>query len=216
MGLYAMAQAGNPDALSKLVRQHIPLVQALARRFSYCEDAFQQGCMGLVKAIRGFREELGRQFSTYAVPWILGEMRRAVSHALGWRARASLKKALDFQQRMQQMGKEATIGQMAAAAEVEREELILLMERSQSVVPDETGTLLASLPDPRSDQWFLRLCIRDILDRMPREESWLLCQRFVMGRSQMDLASHLSTTQSGISRKEKQARLRFQRAWLAE
>ena len=57
MGAFTLAQRGDPQALSALVRQHIPLVQALCRRFSYCEDAFQQGCMGLVCAIRKFREE---------------------------------------------------------------------------------------------------------------------------------------------------------------
>jgi len=213
MGAYAMAQAGNVDVLSSLVRQHMPLVQTLARRFSFCEDAFQQGCMGLVAAIRHYREEMGRQFSTYAVPWILGEMRRAYSHTLGWRARASLKKAVEYQQRMQQQGKSVTIGEMAAAAGIAREELILLMERSQPVMYDETGILLPSLPDPRGECWFTRLCIRDILQRMPREERWLLSQRFLEGKSQMELASALHTTQSHISRKEKQARLHFQRAW---
>lgn len=216
MGAYSLAQAGDTDALAALVRQHIPLVQALARRFSYCEDAFQQGCMGLVSAIRGFREEMGRQFSSYAVPWILGEMRRGLSHTLGWRARAALKRAIEYQRCQQQMGREPTISQMADAAGIPREELILLMERAQSAVPDETGTLLASVPDPRGEGWLLRLCIRDILNRMPWEESWLLFQRFIRGATQQQLAHRLHTTQSRISRKEKQARLRFQRAWTEE
>lgn len=216
MGVYAMAQAGNVDVLSSLVRQHMPLVQALARRFSFCEDAFQQGCMGLVAAIRHYREEMGRQFSTYAVPWILGEMRRAYSHTLGWRARASLKKAMEYQHRLQQQGKTATIGEMAAAASIEKEELILLMERSQPLMYDESGILLPSLPDPRGDSWLTRLCIRDILQRMPREESWLLSQRFLKGKSQTELAAFLQTTQSRISRCEKLARLHFRQAWAEE
>ena len=69
MGAFSKAQAGDADALSALLRRHIPLVQALARRFSYSEDAFQQGCMGLLYAIRHFREDSGCQFSTYAVSW---------------------------------------------------------------------------------------------------------------------------------------------------
>lgn len=214
MGVYALAQAGDCQALSALVRQHMPLVQALARRFSACEDAFQQGCMGLVAAIRHFREELGHQFSTYAVPWILGEMRRGLSHTLGWRSRAALKKALAFQQRMLDRGEEPTIGQMADAAGIAREELILLMERSQPHLYDETGLLLPSLPDPEGERWLVRLCIRDILGRMPGEEAWMLAQRFIHGKSQRELAALLHTTQSSISRREKQARLHFQWAWM--
>jgi len=211
-----MAQAGDSQALSALVRQHIPLVQALANRFSGCEDAFQQGCMGLVAAIRHFKEELGHQFSTYAVPWILGEMRRGLSYTLGWRSRAALKKAIVYQQRMLNQGIEPTIGQMAVAAGVAKEELILLMERSQPALYDETGLLLPSLPDPRGEFWLLRLCIRDILERMPGEEAWMLSQRFIRGKSQMEVADMLHTTQSSISRREQQARLHFQRAWLGE
>lgn len=216
MGAYALAQAGDENALALLVRKHIPLVQALAKRFSWCEDAFQQGCLGLVQAIRHFKEELGHQFSTFAVPWILGEMRKAYSHTLGWRARASLKKAVRYQERMQAEGKEATIGQMAEAAGIPREELVLLMERSQPVLYDETGILLPSLPDPGGDTWLLRLCIRDILERMPRQDQWLLSKRFLQGKSQGELARELHTTQSSISRKERAARLHFQQAWLAE
>ncbi|MBE5787910.1 MAG: sigma-70 family RNA polymerase sigma factor [Clostridiales bacterium] len=213
MGMFADAQAGDADALGSLVRTHMPLVQALARRFSFCEDAFQQGCLGLVHAIRHFREEMGRQFSTYAVPWILGEMRRAFSHTLGWRARAALKRAMEYQQRMQQQGREVTVGEMAAAAGIAREEMILLMERSQPMLYDESGILLPSLPDPQGESWLMRLCIRDILQRMPREERWIIEQRYMKGRSQTEVALCLKTTQSRISRREKLARQHFRQAW---
>ena len=143
-------------------------------------------------------------------------MRRSIAHTLGWRARASLKKALEFQRRQQQAGREAAISEMSRAAGVSREELILLMEQAQQAVPDETGKLIASQPDPGGESWLLRLCIRDILERMPLEESWLLAQRFIRGRSQQQLAKGLHTSQSHISRQEKQARMRFCQAWLED
>ena len=217
MGIYSLAQAGDPDALAALVRQHIPLVQALTRRFSFCEDAFQQGCVGLVLAIRRFREEDRFQFSTYAVPVILGEMRRAFSHTLGWRSRAALKKAADCREECLRLrGREPTIEEAARYAGIRPEELVLLTERSQPPAEDRTGTLMASLPDPQGESWLTRLYIRDILARMPLEESWLIGQRFLLGRTQDELARRLQTTQSQISRREKRARLRFQAAWNEE
>lgn len=214
MSVYALAQAGDPDALAALVRQHIPLVQALNRRFSFSEDAFQQGCIGLVTAIRRFREELGNQFSTYAVPIILGEMRHAFSHSLGWRARSALRRVQAFREEaLQRTGREPAIRETAAAAGLQPEELMLLMERDQPNIYDETGTLLSSIPDPRGDSWLLRLCIQDIFSRMSPEEQWLLHQRFLNGKSQTEIARGLHVPQYQVSRWEKRAKARFRQAW---
>ena len=214
MSLYTLAQQGDPEALSALVRQHIPLVQALCRRFSGSEDAFQQGCMGLVKAIRKYREDSGCQFSTYAVPVILGEMRRAYSHTLGWRSRAALNRAKAYQERTLRLtGQDPPIMEIAANAGVSPEELAMLIERDKGPVYDETGLLLPSLPDPRGDAWLTGLLIRDILDRMNPLESWLIRQRCCFMVSQARLARRLHVTQSAVSRKEKAARNHFRAAW---
>ena len=217
MSLYTLAQAGDPDALSELVKRHIPLVQALSKRFSYCEDAFQQGCLGLVKAIRKYRENSGFQFSTYAVPVILGEMRRAASYTLGWRARGVINKARDYQtQVFRETGSMPSVQEIADHIGIEAEELVWLEEQNLGPVYDETGVLFASLADPQSEEWLTWLYIRDVLQRLPDPESDLLRQRFLLGRSQMELAEERKTTQSTISRLEKQARLHFQSAWKDE
>ena len=214
MSLYTQAQAGDPEALSFLVRRHIPLVQALARRYAFCEDAFQQGCLGLVKAIRGYREETGCQFSTYAVPVVLGEMRRASHSALGWRAKAAVRRARAYQeQQLRLTGVNPPIRELAAQAGVSPEELVLLLEQAKGEVHDETGLLFSVLPDPRGEDWLLRFCILDALSRLPQEEGWLIRQRYVQGRSQTELAAALHTTQSSVSRREKQARQHFIQAW---
>ena len=214
MDLFSLAQSGSPDALSVLVRQHIPLVQALCRRFPWNEDAFQQGCMGLVRAIRNFRPDLGCQFSTYAVPVILGEIRRAGSRALGWRSRAALKKAKEYQNEMMlRTGEAPTVQQLAAHIRMDAAELAFLLEQEQGPVYDETGFLLNTFADPQSEEWLLRFCIQDVLSRMPPEESWLIRQRFIWGRSQTELARALGTTQSRLSRREKRAKEHFQAAW---
>ena len=217
MSLYSLAQAGDPDALSALVRQHIPLVQALCKRFSWNEDAFQQGCLGLVKAIRGYREDSGNQFSTYAVPVILGEMRRAYCHTLGWRSRAALNRAKAYQeQQLRLTGENPPVQEIAAQAGIAPEELTLLIEQEKGPVYDETGAFFSSLPDPLGENWLLRFCILDALSRLPKEESWLIRQRYVADRSQKELAKTLDTTQSTVSRWEKMARKHFIQAWQGE
>lgn len=214
MSLYSLAQAGDPDALSALVRRHIPLVQTLCRRFPSSEDAFQQGCMGLVKAIRNYREDSGFQFSTYAVPVILGEMRRTFCHQLGWRSRAALRQARLYQERKLRLtGQMPPIQDIAAHAGISAEELALLMEQDKGPIYDETGSFLSSLPDPTGENWLLRFCILDVISRLPKEESWLIRERFVEGRSQTELAKTLSMPQYRVSRQEKQAREHFIQAW---
>ena len=211
---YSRAQAGDADALSALVRRHIPLVQSLCRRFPDAPDAFQAGCMGLVKAIRGFRPEKGCAFSTYAFPVILGEMRSARSHTLGWRARSALKRARDYEEAvLRTTGSRPPVTDAAAHAGIPPEELMLLEERSRPPVYDETGALLSSLPDPRGEDFLLRLCILDIRDRLPRLEGWLLRERFMRFRTQVEIARRLHTRQYSISRLEKRARERFIREW---
>ncbi|MBR3108048.1 MAG: sigma-70 family RNA polymerase sigma factor [Clostridia bacterium] len=217
MSLFALAQAGDPDALSELVRRHIPLVQSLCRRFPKSEDVFQQGCVGLVKAIRNYREDSGCRFSTYAVPVVLGEMRRVYSHTLGWRARAALNRAKMYQEKQLRLtGQAPSVLEIATQAGVSPEELALLIEQDKGPLYDETGTFFSSLPDPMGENWLLRFCILDVLSRMPKEESWLIRQRYVAGRTQTELADALSVSQSRISRQEKCAREHFVRAWNEE
>lgn len=214
MSEYARAQAGDAEALSALVRRHAPLVQSLCRRFSYSQDAFQLGCMGLVKAIRGYRAEAGYAFSTYAVPVILGEMRKAYSGALGWRAKGALRRARAYEESvLRQTGRHPDVGEIAARAGVPPEELMLLFEQDRGPAYDETGLMIPSLPDPGSDRFVTRLLIRDILDRMPKKESWLLRQRFVFFHTQKEIAKYLHTEQYRVSRLEKRARQHFMEAW---
>ena len=214
MTLYDRARQGDDAALSILAARNLPLVRALARRFPDREEAYQAGCVGLVKAIRGFRAERGFQFSTYAVPLILGEMRRTRQDPLGWRARAALNRARAYREAaVRQTGREPSACDVARAAGVDPAELALLMERDQPPLYDETGDLLSSLPDPRGDGWLTRLLIRDTIARLPRDDAWLLRQRFLLGRSQTQLARALHLSQSQLSRREKRARQNFCNAW---
>ncbi len=214
MNLFTAAQRGDPDALAALFRQHVPLVRALSGRFSYSEDAFQLGCMGLVTAIRHYRADGAWRFSTYAVPLILGEMRRAFSKGIGWRAQKALNRAKKYRERaLQATGREPSVSDAASAAGISPSELTLLLEWDQPPVCLDTDTL-AAFPDPYGEGWLTRLFIRDILSRMPAKDRYVLRQRFFLGRTQTAVAKSLGLSQSAESRREKAARMRFRTAWL--
>ena len=208
------AKAGNEKALSRLLRRHAPLVQMLAKRFADVQDAFQAGCVGLIKAIRGFDEGKGYAFSTYAVPVILGEMRKTRDRRFGWRTEKQLHRAMGFRDEMlKQYGREPTIREMAEKAGVKPAEMALLMEVSSPVCYDTDGSLFSTIPDPASETYQLRFFIRDILDRMPGEYSYVLRHRYVLQESQKQLAQKMQVNQSSISRTERKARLMFISAW---
>ncbi len=208
------AKAGNEKALSRLMRRHAPLVQMLAKRFADVQDAFQAGCIGLIKAIRGFDAEKGYAFSTYAVPVILGEMRKTRDRRFGWRTEKQLRRAMCFRdEMMKQYGREPTIVEMAEKAGVNPAEMALLMEGSGPVCYDTDGSLFSTIPDPASETYQLRFFIRDILDRMPGEYSYILRHRYVLQESQKQLAQRMQVNQSSISRTERKARLMFISAW---
>lgn len=210
----ARAKAGNEKALARLLRRHAPLVQMLAKRFEEVQDAFQAGCVGLIKAIRNFEEERGYAFSTYAVPVILGEMRRTRERKFGWRREKQLRCALSFRDEMiKQYGQEPTVGQMAQRAGVKPAEMAFLLEAAKPVCYDTDGSLFSALADPASETYQLKLFVRDILDRMPQKYSFILRHRYVFMESQQFLAQKMRTNQSSISRAEKKARLMFISAW---
>lgn len=217
MSEYALARAGNADALAALIRRHAPLVQSLAVRFQEREDAFQWGCTGLLRAIRGFREETGYQFSTYAVPIILGEMRKSVPVRFGWRTRKKLKDAREYREKtLLKNGREPTVSEMARAIGMEEAELALLLERDKAPAAETEDSTLCGIADPRGESWLMRFLLFDILDRLPGMEGWLLRQRFDLGRTQKEIGCLLHTDQSSISRTERKARNHFRSAWLEE
>ncbi len=210
----ARAQMGSERALASLMRRHAPLVQALAMRFEEVQDAFQAGCIGLMKAIRGFDEKKGYAFSTYAVPVILGEMRKTREKRFGWRLEKKLRAANIYRdEMMKQFGREPTLQEMAERAQLPLSDMLLLMERTQTMQYDEDGYLLPSIPDPKGEYWMDRLLIRDILDRMPYLYSDILRRRYVYEESQVQVARRLHIHQSSLSRAEKKARLMFASAW---
>lgn len=209
------AQNGDAKALALLIRQHAPLVQALARRFEQIQDAFQAGCIGLVKAIRGYKEEMGFAFSTYAVPLILGEMRSSREKRFGWRTEQKLRQINNYREQiMKEKSRDATADEIAEKTGWKRAEIAFLLEMNKQVLHFDDASVPASeVKDPAGEQWMEKFFIRDILERMPEEYSYILRHRFICCESQQHLSARMHIHQSTLSRNEKKARLMFITAW---
>lgn len=213
MERYVKAQRGDAKALTDLFRFHAPLVQSLAKRFEDVQDAFQAGCIGLVKAIRNYDIERGCAFSTYAVPLILGEMRHGREKRFSWRQQKKLNEAQRLRDdMMKREGREPTIREMADKAGIQPADMALLLEGNKKMLYTD-ATEVFSLPDPWAERWMECFFIRDILERMPQTESYILTRRFMYSESQVSLSFRMHTTQSTLSRREKKARLMFISAW---
>lgn len=216
MSEYLAARRGDADALKSLVRRHMPLVQSLAKRLSYSrEDVFQAGCVGLVIAIRRFQPERGAQFSSYAVPFILGEMRRADGRGVGWRVRRAMRRAFAAREKYYaEYGREPPLEVLSRASGLDMYELSLLLETTKPPIYDENGALFSALPDRQGGAWLDRFLLRDLIERLPARDRALIHFRFILNRSQSELAHLSGAAQSTISRQEKRICRYLRSEWI--
>ena len=227
--LITCAQADDKEALEEAVRRNLPLVRCVLKRFSAwgrdSEELYQQGCMGLVKAIQRFDLGAGVQFSTYAVPMILGELRRflrddsPVHVARTDRERAVLaRKTIRILR--QALHREPTLPEVAKAMRMPAAELVLLMETGKQPVSldssptaDQRLSWGEILRDPRSEAWMDRMFLRDLISRLPKTEQWLLYLRYAAEKTQAETAELLHMTQVQISRLEARVRVTLREQW---
>lgn len=213
-------------SLQALAEKHLPLVGMMVRRFpsEYAskEELYQQGVVGLMKALRGYDPSRGTAFSTYAAALILGEMRmlrRLDSPLHIARTEAVLRRDIRLQtdRLTSALGREPTINELADALHMDAAELTLHLgdiSVSSADAPSPGGTSMAELiPDP--DDWQMRLELRDILFRMPELDQRLILLRHRAGLTQAEAGRRLGMTQMQVSRREKIIRTLLRRA-LAE
>ena len=229
MELIARAQQDDKQALEEMTRRNLPLVRCVLKRFSAwgrdSEELYQQGCMGLVKAIQRFDLSAGVQFSTYAVPMILGELHRylrddsPVHVARTDRERAG-KARKTIRILRQALHREPTIPEIAAAMRMPAAELVLLLDTGKQPVSldsspttDQRLSWGEILRDPRSDAWMERLFLRDLISRLPKMEQWLLYLRYAAEKTQAETAALLNMTQVQISRLEARVRVMLREQW---
>ncbi len=214
------------DALQALAETQLPLVRALAKRFPTGrfsqEELYQQGVVGLMKALRGFDAARGTAFSTYAAAFILGEMRQLCRQSTllhiprrEMAQRQCIRQAEEAL--LQQLGRSPTVQELADALHMDAADMMLHMEEVQMISSDAEspgGTALADLlPDP--EDWQRRLELRDILARLPELDRRLILLRHRQGMTQTQAGARLGMTQMQVSRREKIIRDLLRRA-LAE
>lgn len=225
--LLARAQAGDLAARDRVVEANLRLVRSIVGRFLSSgqdpEDLFQVGCLGLLKAVDRFDLSLGLQFSTYAVPLIIGEIRRHLRDSGPVKVSRDLKRLAWEGRRKHEalaksLGRDPTVAEVAEALSVPVDRLVEAMDGAappasiHDVIHQEDGDpvfLLDSLSaDPKDEAdppWFERLAVRQALERLDPREYEILRLRFFHDLSQVQVSSRLGISQVHVSRLERRA-----------
>ncbi len=223
--LLAQIQQGDPGAREQLINCNLRLVLSLSRRFigrkHDLEDLFQIGCIGLIKAIDRFDLSYEVKFSTYAVPMIIGEIRRFLRDNQPVKVSRFLKdSAVKLQQCREELllklGREPYLKELAAAMNLPVSEVAVIWEAGQNpvsmdeVLNPEQGEPLCLLdqlaaPDSRKDWEIDWLLVRDLLQRLPWREQQIIGWRYLEDQTQSEIARKLGLSQVQVSRLEKKA-----------
>ncbi len=223
--LLGKIKSGDEIAREEFVQGNLRLVLSVIQRFSNRgenpDDLFQVGCIGLIKAIDNFDLSQNVQFSTYAVPMIIGEIRRYLRDNNSIRVSRSLRdlayKALKAKEELTvKNGKEPTISEIAKEINLPKEDVVLALDSIQDPVSlyepvYNDGTDAIYVMDQVSDtkntdeNWLEEIAIKEALKKLCNREKRILDLRFFKGRTQMEVATELGISQAQVSRLEKSA-----------
>jgi RNA polymerase sporulation-specific sigma factor len=219
--LIAKAQTGDNEAGEALIQENSGLIWSVARRFIgrgvETDDLYQLGCMGFLKAVKGFDLDYGTQFSTYAVPKIAGEIRRflrddgAVKVSRGIKERAATIKATR-NQLLQALGREPTIQEIANQTGFSVEDIATAetatacVESIQQESGDDGFTLENILSDTESEEALVeKISLHQAIERLPEKEGLVVRLRYYHGLTQQRVSKVLGVSQVQVSRIEKKA-----------
>lgn len=233
--LYRQAQAGDINARQELVQRHLNLIWHIVHRFSgrghEPDDLFQVGSIGLLKAIDRFEVERGLKFSTYAVPLIMGEIRRYLRDDQPIRVARSLRElGMKVEQTrsrlMQSLGRDPTAQEIAQVLHVDVAEITEALEAVRPMAslnqaietPNGSEThLVDNVSDNVGEsEWLDRLALSQAFQHLDERERYILRTRFVEGRTQMEVAKRLKVSQVQVSRLERRALDRIKMALTEE
>lgn len=215
----------NPFARNDLVEGNLKLVLSILKRFKNhnenLDDLFQVGCIGLVKSIDNFDLGQNVKFSTYAVPMIIGEIRRYLRDNNSIRVSRSVRdlayKAMQFKERyIREKGREPTIDIIAKELEVEREDIAYSFDAVQDPVSlqepvyndgAESIYIMDQVKDSKNtdEAWIENMTIKQIMKKLNDKEKMIITKRFFDGRTQMEVADEIGISQAQVSRLEKNA-----------
>ena len=200
-----------------MIEENIGLVHSIAKRFKGrgedYDDLYQAGCVGLIKAVDNFDESKGFLFSTYAVPVIMGEIRRLFRDGGAVKVSRSLKeKSIKVQAIREKFIKkelrEPTVSELSELCGIETEELSEVLNVINPVVSlsctTEDGDETIDIPVDDTDKLFDRLSVRQAIKDLSNDELLLIKYRFYEGKTQCESAKLLGISQVQVSRREKQ------------
>ena len=217
--------AGDKRAREEFVRGNLRLVLSVYQRFAMrgenMDDLFQVGCVGLLKAVDNFDLSQNVRFSTYAVPMIIGEIRRYLRDNNAIRVSRSLRDTANraFQIRnalATEKSSEPTIEEIAKAMDMPPEDVVFAMDAvqdpvslSQPVYQDGGDALYIedSIADERNsdERWLASIALRDAVERLSEREKNIIYLRYFEGKTQMEVAEEVHISQAQVSRLEKSA-----------
>ena len=223
--LFLKVKEGDLFARDLLVEGNLKLVLSILKRFNNkcdnMDDLFQIGCVGLLKAIDNFDLSHEVKFSTYAVPMILGEVRRYLRDNNSIRVSRSLKdiayKTLKYKEEViAKTGKEPDIEEIAKKLEVTTFDIYNALESLKEPVSmceaiyndgGDTIYLCDQIEDKKtnSKDFEVKLALDEAIDNLSDREQFILDERFVIGKTQMEIADELAISQAQVSRLEKSA-----------
>ncbi len=224
---------GDKEAREKFINGNLRLVLSVVGRFSgrgeNADDLFQIGCVGLIKAIDNFDITLNVQFSTYAVPMIIGEIRRYLRDNNMVRVSRSIRdlayKVLQVKEKKsKETGKEPTIEEIAKELNVSKEEISFCLDAIQDPVSLQEpvyndGTDSVYIMDQVKDKkntdelWAENITMIESLKKLNEKEKMIISKRFFDGRTQMEVADEIGISQAQVSRLEKSAINHMKRLW---
>lgn len=231
--LFIKIKQGDVEARETFINGNLRLVLSVLQRFASrndnMDDLFQVGCVGLIKAIDNFDLTLNVQFSTYAVPMIIGEIRRYLRDNNPMRVSRSVRdlayKALQAREKLtKELNKEPTIEQIAKEVGAEKEDIVFSFEAIQDPLSLQEpvyndGTENIYIMDQVSDskntdeKWADNITIEQAMQKLNDREKMIISKRFFDGRTQMEVAEEIGISQAQVSRLEKDAIYRIKKLY---
>ncbi len=223
--LFEKIKKGDMQARQEFICGNLRLVLSILRRFNNrgenVDDLFQIGCIGLIKALDNFDTSHDVKFSTYAVPMIIGEIRRYLRDNNAIRVSRSLRdtayKALAAKERLTAAaGREPTIEEIAKEIDIPKEDIAVALDAIldpvslQEPVYHDGGDavfVMDQIADEKNvdDSWLEKISLKEAMRRLNEREQHILTLRFFQGKTQMEVADEIGISQAQVSRLEKNA-----------
>jgi RNA polymerase sporulation-specific sigma factor len=223
--LFIKLQSGDISAREELINGNLKLVLSILKKFNNrtdnMDDLFQIGCIGLLKAIDNFDLSHNVKFSTYAVPMIVGEVRRYLRDNNSIRISRSLKdiayKTLKLKEELTNRdGKEPSILEISKILGIDEIDIIMALDALKEPISmfepiyndgGDTIYLSDQLEDKKDDSksWDLRIILNNAINTLKKKEKQILIERFIIGKTQMEIADEIGISQAQVSRLEKNA-----------